>query len=224
LDLEITPQEAAVVMDALNYMMGFDQRYTKTLPPKPQFPYVFTPNPYVVYATDELQPRVYAVTEIFGIAFSQGVNEMQTLANLSSSRDVMKQVEINQLSLQRLTEFFKAYREALDFQLTRRAPEMIDAINTLQNPVPSTSGSFSNPAGQSINGQPPSLSTGGGAGSLNNNSPLGGGGGVSHQKSFLRRKSVRQSLVSPFGSEPNSEAVSQAVIQLKIKVLSFSDR
>jgi hypothetical protein len=225
-DLELTSQEAAVVMDAMNYMMGFDQRYTRTLPPKPHIPFAFSPNPYVVYATDEPQPRIYATVELFGIAFTQGVNEMQTLVNLSSSRDVLKQVDINMASLQRLSDFYKAYRESLDFQLTRRAPEMIDSLNTLQAQMnvaanSAGGGSFSNPSGQSISSSPSgNLSTV----NTNSTSPLGVSGGS--QRNLIRRKSVRQSLAggSHFANGPQSEMVSQAVIQLKIKVLSYNDR
>eukprot|EP00599_Poterioochromonas_sp_BG-1_P008165 CAMPEP_0173134596 /NCGR_PEP_ID=MMETSP1105-20130129/1387_1 /TAXON_ID=2985 /ORGANISM="Ochromonas sp., Strain BG-1" /LENGTH=1267 /DNA_ID=CAMNT_0014046427 /DNA_START=161 /DNA_END=3965 /DNA_ORIENTATION=- len=210
-DIEISSQEAAVVLDALNYMSGFDQRSTKVISAKPHIPFAFAPNPHVVYATDETAPRVYATVELFGIAFTQGVNEMQTLANLSSSRDVLKQVEINQASLTRLNEFYRSYRDSLDFQLTRRAPEMIEALNAMvpaTNSATGSSSSFSNPSGQSI------------IGTVNT-----GPGSLQPQKSFIRRKSVRQSLnTSHFGSSPSSEAVSQAVIQLKIKVLSFSDR
>lgn len=71
-DIELSSQEAAVVMDALNYMSGFDQRMNKVLPAKPHIPFAFNPNPHVVYATDETAPRVYAVVELFGISFSQG--------------------------------------------------------------------------------------------------------------------------------------------------------
>ena len=144
---------------------------------------------------------------------------MQTLANLSSSRDVLKQVEINQSSLLRLSEFYRSYRDALDFQLTRRAPEMIEALNMMQavnnnsNNGANATGSFSNPSGQSITSP----------GSANGSSPLPGSA-----RGLVRRRSVRPSMLNAtggaFGASPTSEAVSQAVIQLKIKVLSYSDR
>lgn len=147
---------------------------------------------------------------------------MQTLANLSSSRDVLKQVEINQSSLLRLVDFYKPYRDALDFQLTRRAPEMIEALNAMNNTAPGaggSNGSFSAPGGTpaaatvntSATSSPPPVP-------------------FAAQKSFIRRRSVRQShrgenLFGAGGGPPApSEAVSQAVVQLKIKVLSFSDR
>ncbi len=61
-----------MVLDALNYMSGFDQRSTKVISAKPHIPFAFAPNPHVVYATDETAPRVYATVELFGIAFTQG--------------------------------------------------------------------------------------------------------------------------------------------------------
>lgn len=61
-----------MVLDALNYMSGFDQRPTKVIAAKPHIPFAFTPNPHVIYATDETAPRVYATVELFGIAFTQG--------------------------------------------------------------------------------------------------------------------------------------------------------
>ena len=61
-------------MDALNYMSGFDQRANRVITSKPHIPFAFHPNPQVIYATDEIQPRVYAVVELFGLAFTQGTN------------------------------------------------------------------------------------------------------------------------------------------------------
>jgi hypothetical protein len=217
-------------------MNGFDQRATKVNSSKLNLPFAFSNNPSILYATDETIPRVLAVCEIFGVSFTQGVNEMQTLANLSSSRDVLKQGEINQASLLRLNDYYKNYRDSLDFQLTRRSPEMIESLNSMVPPsspaAPSTasgntaSGSFSYPAGQS-------LTSNNSRGSIT--SPTGStgtGSNPSSQKGFMRRKSVRQSLNNTggghnhnyFGSSPTSEAVSQAVIQLKIKVLGYNDR
>ena len=120
-------------MDALNLMNQFDHRSSSALSATASTPYAFDPNPRVFYATDESAPRVYAVVEVFGVAFTQGVNEMQTLANLSSSRDVLKQVDINQTSLARLMEFYQHYKAAVDYQLTRRTPEMIDCLNNNNN-------------------------------------------------------------------------------------------
>lgn len=70
--MELSSQEAAVVLDALNYMSGFEQRFTRVVPAKPHLPFTFSPNPSVSYAVDETPPRVYAVVELFGLAFTQG--------------------------------------------------------------------------------------------------------------------------------------------------------
>lgn len=117
-------------MDALNLMGQFDIRSSSVLCcSSAEVPYAFRANPKVVYGKEEVAPRVYAVVEVFSVAFTQGVNEMQTLANLASSRDVLKQVDINQASLARMMEFYRNYREALDYQLTRRTPEMVDCLS-----------------------------------------------------------------------------------------------
>lgn len=49
---------------------------------------------------------------------------MQTLANMSSSRDVLKQIEINQSSLARLREHYPHYRAALSHQLDYNRDDM----------------------------------------------------------------------------------------------------
>jgi hypothetical protein len=69
-DLEIQPNEAAAVMDAYNLMNNFELS-----PPNFKMdPTVgFSPYPVVCYGQTEVQPKVYAVVEIFGVAFNQGV-------------------------------------------------------------------------------------------------------------------------------------------------------
>jgi hypothetical protein len=49
--------------------------------------------------------------------FFLGVNEMQTFANLSGSRDVLKQIEINKESLTRLREYFDIYKPLAKYQM-----------------------------------------------------------------------------------------------------------
>lgn len=137
-DLEVTPREAQAVLDALSFMQQFEQRSVSCLSENCGFR--FRPSPNVRYAEGELPPRVHAVVEIFGVTFTQGVNEMQTLANLSSSRDVLKQVEINNTGLIRMKDYYKAYREALEFQLSKYTPDMIDALAASQMLPPPPAG------------------------------------------------------------------------------------
>lgn len=59
-----------------------------------------------------------------------GVNEMQTLANLSSSRDVLKQAEINSASLHRLEVFYKHYKAAVEYQMNQRTTELVASLET----------------------------------------------------------------------------------------------
>eukprot|EP01039_Chlorochromonas_danica_P019902 gene19902-24194_t len=110
-DIDITQEEGDCVYYAQNYMSGFDARPTQSL--KSDTSFSFHSDPQVIYAEIEPTVRVAAVVEVFGLAFTQGVNEMQTLANLSSSRDCLKQGEINFASLVRLKGFFGNYRAAL---------------------------------------------------------------------------------------------------------------
>ncbi len=64
------------------------------------------------------------------ISFSVlGVNEMQTLANLSSSRDVLKQVEINNGAIARMEGYYANYKEALIFQLDQRKPDLLESLS-----------------------------------------------------------------------------------------------
>jgi hypothetical protein len=211
-DVEITAQEAAVVLDALNFMSQFPLKPTLALPPSNTVSFAFHPNPSIHYSRGENPPRVYAVAELFGLVFTQGVNEMQTLANLSSSRDVLKQVDINQSSLGKLREYYAHYREALEFQLTKRLPEMVDALT--QSTIEQFQG-----AGEAGN---PSIS---------------GPSGLTRGPS--RRKSHRPSIFpgasfmgNPTVNTGQSVGVTQADIanftskveQLSLKVLNYNDR
>ena len=53
---------------------------------------------------------------------------MQTLANMSSSREVMRQVEINHSAMARLDAFYSSYRRALHHQLNSKTPELLDVL------------------------------------------------------------------------------------------------
>lgn len=112
-------------------MSGFEARPTQSL--KSDTSFAFHSDPQVIYAEIEPTVRVAAVVEVFGLAFTQGVNEMQTLANLSSSRDCLKQGEINFASLVRLKGFFANYRAALSYQLEFNREKMADYIQTMNS-------------------------------------------------------------------------------------------
>lgn len=73
---------------------------------------------------------------------------MQTLANLSSSRDVLKQVEINNGAIARLEGYYNNYKEALVFQLDAKKPDLLEALS----PKESTSSSGSNSGGGGLLG------------------------------------------------------------------------
>ncbi len=197
-DMKVTPAEAAVVLDALNYMNHFEQRAASKL--GETCPFRFSALPSIIYAEDEVPPRVFAVAEVVGLAFTQGVNEMQTLANLSSSRDVLKQVDINQGSLSRLKDYFKNYREALDYQLIRYTPEMIDALASAQQDKAARRQSFAN------------------AHTSTNNANASG---IKLRRSSFRWPSMSSVVVN---NAIHNEALSAAVSLLKAKVLGYSDR
>lgn len=152
MDLEISAEEADTVAEALSTMVGFPARHTRTLPQG----YAFSFNPEPRFASHNNNNntgssntsqsnhranssntgttsslRVAAVVEVFGLTFTQGVNEMQTLANLSASRDNAKQGEINLASLGRLREYYtNGYKPALAFQLDSARDKLADFILT----------------------------------------------------------------------------------------------
>lgn len=183
----------------------------------------FRPNPTVPYKAGETPPNVLAVVEVLGLSFTQGrycstslifraklivemlvigVNEMQTLANLSSSRDVQKQGDINGTALNRIQNYYDIYRQALDYQLTRYTPDMIEVLASVQpSPPPS--------ATDASNGMRYSLSP----------VPAAGIGGMKRRKSFFRPSLI----VSPTTSAANS-ALSDAVAKLRKKILQYNER
>lgn len=211
-DIEISHEESVVVVDALQYMSSFGYRPTDGLN-DPTCSFAFQPDPEITYSASETRPLVYATAELFGCVFTQGVNEMQTLANLSSSRDVLKQVEINNYSSARLTNFYLNYKAALEYQLSARMPEMIESLcvnsvsdtsmpNSPMQSLPTVVTSPSSVFSQSTSVSPP---------------PVPG--------KLSRKKSIRHSISSGnLNSHINSEALKAAVVQLKQKVLVYNDR
>jgi hypothetical protein len=77
----------------------------------------FSETPTVSYEPGEVEPTVLAVLPIVAVVFNQGVNEMQTIANMTSSSDVNHQVQINQEALKRVKEYHVHYRAVLYTQL-----------------------------------------------------------------------------------------------------------
>jgi hypothetical protein len=69
------------------------------------------------YGDGEPLPRVIAYAALCGVAFSQGVNEMQTLANLSGLEVVHRQIGINLDSLSRFCSYYKRYKNVLVLQM-----------------------------------------------------------------------------------------------------------
>jgi hypothetical protein len=133
MDIEISQEEGDCVIFAKNYMSGFVARTIQTFSANRVVPYAFQFSPPIIQAENEPSVRVVAVVEMLGLAFTQGVNEMQTLANLSSSRDCLKQGEINFAALVRLRSFFQAYRAALTYQLDANREKMTVFIQTMNN-------------------------------------------------------------------------------------------
>lgn len=206
--MEVTPREAAVVVEALTFMSHFEQRSTASLPESCGFR--FRPNPSVSPSEGELPPRVHAVVEVVGLTFSQGVNEMQTLANLSSSRDVLKQVEINLCALTRIKDYYRLYRDALDYQLVRFTPDMVDALAGAQPQPPIGSPGMprpTSPGRQSLSPNP--------AASVS--ASMAGPSTLKRRKSFLRPSVVAS-------SNGQNDALTAAVSILKTKVLQYNDR
>lgn len=161
---------------------------------------------------------------------------MQTLANLSSSRDVLKMIDINLSSFHRLESFYKNYRDAVDFQLTRRAPDMIEVL--LQEMNANTANTTSSPS--IVNLQEFHHHTASSASSnnltttqslyQNSSSTTSGGnnpmlGTLSRFNStFRRRRSFLNRQSSASAPQLNQEAATTAVAILKNKVLGYNDR
>lgn len=163
-----------------------------------------------------------------------GVNEMQTLANLSASRDVLRQVEINNGALARLEGYYANYKEALKFQLDQKKPELLEALtgtSGASSPAPSL-GSHTNSLPKGMGRRASSSNflgglTGGGGGpstpppQSESARSTGGSGGASSSSpvpgsGLRRRKSLRESV--------SGDQVMNTVNTLATKVISHNDR
>lgn len=153
-----------------------------------------------------------------------GVNEMQTLANLSSSRDVLRQVEINNGALARLEGYFANYKEALKYQLDQKKPELLEALNpSSSSPVSSPNPSGSN-SGKGSARRVPSASFMAGSSTPpppGDNSPMRAHsativGASTAVGGMRRRKSLRESI--------GGDQMMNTVNTLAAKVVSSNDR
>jgi hypothetical protein len=117
-DITLTARECAAVRAALKIMDGFEYCGFQAFQTREEakecdifyLPIEFSLEPKLDPKTDihgggtgdaASSSSVLCVCELFGVAFSQGVNEMQTLANMSSHKDVQRQTELNISNLQR---------------------------------------------------------------------------------------------------------------------------
>eukprot|EP01035_Chromulina_nebulosa_P020470 gene20470-26560_t len=103
-DVEISNEEALTIQNAITYTGNYisskdsesqDNNSYSEIDEEISKAITFTKNVVVEYSTNEKKPIVHAVVQMHGILFTQGINEMQTLANLSQSRDILRQTEIN---------------------------------------------------------------------------------------------------------------------------------
>lgn len=111
-DVEVSPEEATVISKALGAIPKKDNG-------TPESPLDESPHPlehiFVHLHSDpildptEQPPDVLAVTEMTGVVFSQGVNEMQSMANSVRSTYVQEQHIINMESLQRILKYCQKY-------------------------------------------------------------------------------------------------------------------
>jgi hypothetical protein len=147
---------------------------------------------------------------------------MQTLANLSSSRDVLRQVEINNGAMARLEGYYANYKEALKHQLDTKKPELLEALSSSSAgaSAPSTptgraptrrvaSASF---MGASTHSPPPQSEAFG----RPTTTSMALTGAASGPSGMRRRKSLRESI--------GSDQLMNTVNTLATKVISSNDR
>lgn len=130
---------------------------------------------------------------------------MQTLANLSASRDVFKQIEINNGSKERLSVFYESYRAALTHQLSANADKMKNVLTTLGE-------------AESLMQQSPldqKLYDSGRMSPMGDKAPQ-----MAISRSLSKKKSTRAFSVA----STINDNVTLTVTNLKTKVLSYNDR
>ena len=89
LDIELSAEEVKIVQEALPMLEGFvhDDPYFSR-PSSSILGVPFTKDVKLKLAKNEVDRKVLAVTQVIGTLFTQGVNEMQTLSNMSYSHKV----------------------------------------------------------------------------------------------------------------------------------------
>ena len=71
--------------------------------------------------------KVYGMMHLVGVTFTQGVNEMQSLAHISNHSDVQRQVDINDFSLRRIKQYHVHFVDAFTFQFRKKEKKHLDA-------------------------------------------------------------------------------------------------
>ena len=80
-----------------------------------------------VATCNEADLKVYGMMHLVGVAFTQGVNEMQSLAHMSNHSDVQRQVDINNFSFQRIKQYHGHFIDAFTFQYRKKEKVLEDA-------------------------------------------------------------------------------------------------
>jgi hypothetical protein len=107
--LILSDVEASTVSLALNVLSTpFNEKESNS---SSENPLIFNRNPK--FNESYLNLSVVTVVSVTGVAFSQGVNEMQYLANKTGSRECSIQADINEDSLLRLEDYYKKYKALL---------------------------------------------------------------------------------------------------------------
>ena len=148
-DIEIDPSEGETVVNAVNSMSDYvvksgdlsetgSIRYSSLAPKLNEVlkegitlmsALKFKPN-------IELDPtyhqtwsglKVYGMMHLVGVTFTQGVNEMQSLAHMSNHSDVQRQVDINNFSFQRIKQYHAHFIDAFTFQFRKKEKMYLDA-------------------------------------------------------------------------------------------------
>jgi len=152
------------------------------------------------------QPILNTILIHLSLYSSIGVNEMQTLANLSSSRDVLKQVEINTASMTRMEAFYKHYKAALEYQMDHHTADLVASFET---PLPADSSALidiARPSNNAVNA-------------------------MFRSTQQFKSKSVRQSInnrttnaSNQNGATYNASVMTSTIETIKQKVVSSMDR
>ena len=124
LDLVLSGQEEQTICEALRMMEDFEYNVVDEL----ECDYSFNPNPSIHQDIANKPRKALCTAAIFGVTFSQGINEMQTLAIYSSASDVQRQVDINNESFDRLELYYEKYMKALKHQIEFRESALVQKI------------------------------------------------------------------------------------------------